>query len=301
MKRYLTLIAAILLLAAILCGCSSEVNDQKTEAAYAVEETMASYGYSSYKDYEISAEIEVPADTAVRDNRKLIKTVSLTVETEDFDNMLSDLEARISTYGGYVESVNVNSRYASSQRYANYMIRIPAEQVDAFVDHVGSNCNVLTRSERQEDVTLQYVDTQSECAALRVEQERLMELLETAENLSDILEIESRLTQIRYRLESVESQLRTYDNQISYATVNLTVNEVEVYTPTEEKGFWEALGDGLVSSTKGVWKLLKSVFYLFVVALPYLLVIGVIVGMVLLLTFYCIRRHKRKQQNKPQM
>ncbi len=301
MKRYLTLIAAILFLATILCGCSSEVNDQKTEAAYAVEETMASYGYSSYNDYEISAEIEVPADTAVRDNRKLIKTVSLTVETEDFDNMLSDLEARISTYGGYVESVNVNSRYASSQRYANYMIRIPAEQVDAFVDHVGSNCNVLTRSERQEDVTLQYVDTQSECAALRVEQERLMELLETAENLSDILEIESRLTQIRYRLESVESQLRTYDNQISYATVNLTVNEVEVYTPTEEKGFWEGLGDGLVSSTKGVWKLLKSVFYLFVVALPYLLVIGVIVGMVLLLTFYCIRRHKRKQQNKQQM
>ena len=79
---------------------------------------------------------------------------------------------------------------------------------------------------------------------LETEQQRLLELLETAESLDDILTIESRLTEVQYELDSKESQLRTYDNQIDYSTVYLDINEVVRYTPQEQKGTWERISTG---------------------------------------------------------
>ena len=93
--------------------------------------------------------------------------------------------------------------------------------------------NITYRQENVEDVTLDYVDVESRKKMLETEQQRLLELLETAESLDDILTIESRLTEVQYELDSKESQLRTYDNQIDYSTVYLDINEVVRYTPQE--------------------------------------------------------------------
>mgnify|MGYP002226154573 CR=1 FL=1 len=84
-------------------------------------------------------------------------------------------------------------------------------------------------------MTLTYVDLQSHRDALQTEQERLLQLLEQAESIEDIITIEQRLSDVRYQLESMESQLRSYDNQVDYSTVYLYIDEVEVYTPVEEE------------------------------------------------------------------
>lgn len=291
MKRYLALLSVIVLLIVLFCGCGANVLEEKS-MDYAFAETSAAYGYASDAYYR-SESPEMTENNTVASNRKLIKTVSISAETENFDETIAHLEAQVDFYGGYVESVDVTSRYSSKIRNASYVIRIPADHLDGFTKEIGNQCNVLSRSEKQEDITLQYVDTASECAALRVEQERLMELLKTAENLTDILEIESRLTEIRYRLESVESQLRTYDDLVDYATVKLSMEEVEIYTPVEEKGFWAKLGDGFVRSIHGVWSLIKGLFYAIVIALPYLIFGGTITVITLIIVFF-FNRKKRK-------
>ena len=141
------------------------------------------------------------------------------------------------------------------------------------------------------------MDTQSRRDALQTEHDRLLELLAEAENLSEVLEIESRLTEVRYQLQSIESQLRTYDNLVDYATVSLTVNEVKVYTDTEEKGFWEELGDGFIDSLKGVWNFLKNAFSFCIIALPYLLLISIVPLTVLIIVLVgCKKRKARKAQ-----
>ena len=84
-------------------------------------------------------------------------------------------------------------------------------------------------------MTLDYVDVESRKKMLETEQQRLLELLETAESLDDILTIESRLTEVQYELDSKESQLRTYDNQIDYSTVYLDIDEVVRYTPQDRR------------------------------------------------------------------
>ena len=67
--------------------------------------------------------------------------------------------------------------------------------------------------------------------ALETEQDRLLELMEQAETTEDLLAIESRLTDVRYQLESAASQLKLYDSLVSYSTVYLTVEEVQKLTP----------------------------------------------------------------------
>ena len=291
MKKLIALTLSLLLLASTFVGCamSSEKMPQDNAAGTPYVESP----YDNEADYGVPAESTQTAAGAVAENRKLIRRVSLSLETEEYDVLLAAISDRIASCGGYMEAMEADTRYSSDRRYATMTVRVPADRLDTFVSAVSEVSNIVQRSESTDDVTLAYVDTESRRDALRVEQERLMALLEKAETLADILEIESRLTDVRYQLESMESQLRTYDNLVDYATVTLYISEVRQLTPTAEKGFWEKIGDGFVDSARSVWSGLKALFSFLIIALPYLLVIAAFAGLVLLIVFLCIRKSRK--------
>lgn len=299
MKKTILALLILATLLGLLSGCASEdalysVTNGDKVAEIEMEKSVA---YNA-ADSELYGEISSETGT-VAENRKLIRTVYLHIETEEYDALIRDIEAQISANGGYLESIDANVRYSSSDRYADMTIRIPAENLDAMVTVLSELSNVVRRSEEQKDITLSYVDTQSQRDALKIEQERLMELLEQAQSLSDILEIESRLTDVRYQLESIESQLRLYDNQVDYATITLYVEEVTTLTDTQEKGFWQKIGDGFLNSVRSVWSGAKSLFSFVIIALPYLFVLALFGGMVLLIVWLCTRKQRRaRKQNQ---
>ena len=112
--------------------------------------------------------------------------------------------------------------------------------------------------------------------------------------MSDLLEIEARLTEVRYELESAASQLRTYDNQIDYATIYLFIEEVQEYTPVAEKTVWQRITDGFVDSVKDLGTSLVDLFVWLVVASPFLLVYGgIATGL-----FFLIRKIAKKHPTK---
>jgi len=168
--------------------------------------------------------------------RKLIKTANLSVETKDFDTFIAVLEGNIAEMGGYLSSSSVNgSSYSSDRvRYAHLTVRIPADAFDAFVSGVGDYGNVTYRSESVDDVTMSYVDTESRIKAYETEYATLLDILEKAESLNDVLVIQNRITEVTYQLESYRSQLRKYDDLISYCTVYIDVNEVVELTEIKE-------------------------------------------------------------------
>lgn len=269
----------VLLLMLSCCACGSE----SRMTMDAVNEEVQS-GSGLYESGSV--------DSAVDKNRKLILTVKLSAETENLDDLLEWLIGRVADLSGYVEEQTVyyGSRRSTGYRSADMVIRIPAEQVDGFLEDVEGKANLISRNLSREDVTLSYVDTESRLNALRVQETRLLELLAGAESMSDLLEIESKLTDVRYEIENVTSRLRTYDNLVDYATVNLSVSEVVEYTRTEEPSVWSRIGSGFVSSVKGVWELLVDLFVFVIVASPYLVVIGGVVVLVIVL------RKKRKHR-----
>ncbi|MDR2888410.1 MAG: DUF4349 domain-containing protein [Lachnospiraceae bacterium] len=233
------------------------------------------------------------------DNRKLIKDANITVETEEFDALLTTVSERVERLGGYLENFNTsqNSFYSDNNedRYASMTIRIPADQYEQLVTEVAEISNVLNRNESVRDVTMEYVDIESRKAALLTEQERLLELIAQAETIDAIIVIETRLSDIRYQLESMESQLRTYDSLVAYSTIYLSVNEVRELTPVQEQTTWERISAGFIGSWKALGNGLNNLLIGFVVVSPFLIFWAVIVGVILLVVRIIIRRQKQKK------
>jgi len=214
-------------------------------------------------------------------DQKLIKTVRMDVETEDLENLLPQISGKISSLGGYVENQELynGSAYSSYRhRSASLTVRIPAENLDGFVEDVKGVSNVVTYNESTENVTLRYVSTESRMKALEVEQERLLELLGKAENMADLLEIEARLTDVRYELENVTSQLRVLSNQVDYATIHLYISQVKVYTEVEEQTVWQRIGSGFKENLRSIGEDMTDFFVWLVTYSPQLILWAVVIA-----------------------
>ena len=125
-----------------------------------------------------------------------------------------------------------------------------------------------------------------------------MELLEQAETIDDIITIESRLSDVRYQIESMESQLRTFDNQVSYSTVYLYIDEVKTYTQTEEQTRLQRMAGGFVNSLKGIGNGFLDFCVSFVIALPYLVVWAVIIVVFILLIRLIVKKSKKSSEKR---
>lgn len=299
-------------IAVVLGGCGGSKNTMTYEAAYdtayQTEADSAAYAGGSYSMPEEPAdekEVESGSDTGTAvtaADRKLIRTVNLSVETKEFDTVLSALENQIRDLGGYIENMNTynGSSYSGyrSARNADMTIRIPGDKLDGFLDTVSGISNVISRSENVEDVTLAYVDIESRKQALTVEQERLLVLLEKAENIEDIITIEERLSDVRYQLESMESRLRTYDNQVDYSTVYLYIDEVKELTPVAEKTAWERMADGFADSLKDLGNGFKEFAIWLVVHIPYLAVWVLVILAIVFFVKAMVKRSEKKKKKK---
>lgn len=332
--RILPAVLAVMLLAG--CGNSGERFEAEEDhgrtnakSMYAESASDGKYGLAANEvqsggwaeDYEYEHELDnngyqtdatetqkSPAADSdqVSSGRKLIKNVNLSVETREFDVMMPALEARVRELGGYVEDLETynGSRYSGNKniRYANLTVRIPQPRLDDFVGSVSEIGNVVRRTDSVNDVTMTYVDTESRRNALKTEYDRLLELMERAETLEEILTLEDRLTTLRYQLESMESQLRTMDNQVDYSTVRLSVSEVEelapaVDEPEEEKSVWERISSGFAESLREVQENVTDAFVEFLSNVPYTLT-WLVPLLIVILVAVGIFRGRRKKKRK---
>lgn len=285
MKRVLALVFCLLLLVGVLSGCANEVGRDEGDYNNAPGAGAELGGSGS----------ESAGSSNVVTDRKLIRKINVSAETEDMDVLLEDVNARIAQLGGYIESRNVENGSAYEDyrdRSATLVIRIPAENLDAFLQQINQASNVISTKETSDDITLQYVDTESRLKVLRTEEERLLEFLSQAQTVSEMLEIEARLTEVQSQIESLVSQLNTYDNLVDYGTVTLEIIEVEVYTEVEEEEptMWEEISQGFMNSLRSVGAIGRGLLVFMLSASPYLVILGII-GLV---TWLIIRRKRRR-------
>ena len=297
MKKRIAVILTLALLLSLISGCG-----QKSEASMDTYEMARAETYAANQDFatgltaasakQTGSAIELPQ------NRKWVITMSLSTETGDMDTALEAISARIQQMQGYVESQNI-SGLSGRQRTASLTIRVPADQVDSFVEEASGLTNLVSSSRNVRDITLTYSDTEGRVKALETEQTRLLELMEQAENMSDLLEIEARLTEVRYQLESYASTLRLYDNQVDYATVSLYITEVEKYTPVEEPSFFERITGGLAESIVNLGETIVECIVWLIVNLPYLIILGLL-GWGVAAIGKRIRRKRKAKKEKEQ-
>lgn len=234
----------------------------------------------------------VENDTAARtaDNAKIIYTTYLSIETKDYDWAYQQLNDTLSSVDGYLESSNEYTDSTDSTRTLSLTLRVPESSYDAFVDAAEQTGSVTSKSESADDVTTQYMDIEARLDNLTAQRTRLQELQASADNLTDLLQIESSLSDVQYQIESYQSQLNWYSQQVSYCTVNITLDEVE--TLTTGTSFAARLADAAKNGWSNFTAGAQAVVVFLMGAWP-AIVIGTVCGVV----FYKVRHPRKKRPN----
>lgn len=319
--RIISISLAILVLAIALTACGANKDYQemvlydsmKAEDAYypdggfavgnsadsAIEE-YTQQGYSE-KTTPITDKVENREGSLVnQESRKLIRDGSAQVQTKEFDKFVTELEKTVKALGGYTESSDIqNNSYSDySNRFADFTVRVPAEKFDEFFEKVGSLATLTNKTSSVRDITADYIDVESRIKALETEQKSLLSILERATKISDIIEVQSRLTDVNAQLDSYKSKLRSFDNLVAYSTIVLNVQEVErVREEITKPTFFQEIKIGLSDSFYSIGQGIKNFAISFISNLPYIIIWAIIGVVVIVIVKKIIKKRKAKKQS----
>ena len=334
MKKIASLLLALAMLFALAgCGAAAKGSPAARPQAGAAYNSYAADSYAAAAEEPMEAPYPAPAEakqetatggfagaihsesgSVVREDApspgdiavdKIIYSANATVETTDFDGSLKKLEELIAQYGGFVESSSISGSnyyhsshgYASS-RSAEYRIRIPSRDFGTLMNSLSTLGNVPYSYTYSENITSQYYDVQARLNACRTQEQSLLDMMAKADKVSDMLEIQAQLSDVRYRIESLQSTLTNWDRQVSYSTISLSLQEVEIYTPEAKASFGEQLLLALSRGLKSLGEFFRGLLLWLLEALPALLILGAITVIAVVLIRRGRRRAKARREKK---
>jgi uncharacterized protein DUF4349 len=288
-------------------GAKHNMAVQENEGAN--QERIEEQGFADSADYGATDDVDIDTSTdanmstgvnaeILNTNDKIIRYVDMNLETKEFDKLIDSINNQIKDLGGYIEKSQMTGRHYDSDnlRYGTIVARVPKESVDGFINNLGDIANIVEKEENVENITLEYVDIESHIAALEIEQERLLALLEKAEKLEDIVTLESRLTTVRYELQRYESQIRTFDNQVDFSTITMYIQEVRLMSQgiEEEKTLGSRIQSGLGETLYNMRRGLENFIVWFLINIPYIIIWAILI----ILLIFIIKRVAGKRAFK---
>lgn len=307
MKRIIKSTICITSFIMLLAGCgSSKGYTTDTAIAYSTEasDMEASYGselfdmvaveteakYTNESPEETTSSSEIQENVQINQEQKLIRTVSIGAETEYFEDAINEIDMVCHQLNGYVG----NSNLYNQTNYRSYSIelRIPRENLDEFLNCLSNmgKMKILHKQVSAEDITLDYYDSLEHKKSLEVERDRILELMEQADSLEYVVELEDKLCDLRYQINSYESSLRRMDNKVNYSTVNVNIDEVRQLTVEKDATVGERISSGLQKNLRNMKNIGTDFFVWFITALPMLVIIAAFVVIMIVI----IRKINRK-------
>lgn len=293
--------AVVLLAAVVLAGCGNEYS----ESGNSISNVEIGDGIKMPEELEytdvgdISEKGDSDTDFSDADTRKIILTYKYEIETKDLDQSVKAIEKAVDEAGGYYEESYIDGN-TENGGYARYVLRIPTSKLDSFIDGIGTLGNIVSQSKNGQDVTSQYYDIESRLTSLKIQQERLLELLKQADSLDDILKLEAELTSVRSSIENLTTNLKKYDSLIDYTTVTITVDQVLDYTdnnPNFVTTIIETFGDSFTFALE----ILKRGIIALIWLLPYIIVISVVVVVIVIFDKKSKKKRAARNNNRPPM
>ena len=187
---------------------------------------------------------------------KLIYTADVYIQTTKYDEEVQKIKALVEKFGGYFESSNTyNGGYYETEVYKNgyFIARIPQEKYRDFLSGIENNSHITNLTENVQDVGEYYFDLESKLKMYRTKEERLQELLKKATSLSDIIELESALTEVQSQINMYKSDINHYDSLIGYSTINISIDQVAHVGSgyDQDNGFFARLSRNFINGLRG--------------------------------------------------
>lgn len=282
---------------------SSPVNSIASYDSISFSGASAQTSYSSKGDFNVesvavdtASEVETNND-ATMSGAKLIRNVYIDMETTDLDKVVEEMKGRTSKYGGYIQNIQVYN-YTNSRDY-NLDIRIPYAQVDTFLDGIEEYGVISSINDSTRDITLTYAGIETRLENLNTQHKRLLELLEGAESLTDIITLEERLSDVETELDTYSLEIKNYDNLINYSTISMRISEYDYVSSHVDKSVIGRIKSGMSDNLHNIKEGFFDIVVWFVVHIPNI-IIAVACIAIIVFVFKKIRKHfpKRKKKNK---
>lgn len=210
---------------------------------------------------------------------KLIKTGNLEFQTSDLSKTYQRIRQAAETYAGFLSNESTSNEYDRIVQHLT--IRVPSRNFDKLVDAVSKGVEHFdVRNIEAVDVTEEFVDAEARLKTKKQVEQRYQDLLKRAGKISEILEIERQIGELRAEIESIEGRLRYLRNRVDYSTLDISFyKKMAEHRVVEENRFGRAFRngwDGLVGFALG----LTSIW-------PFLIIMGVV-------GYFAWRRWRRK-------
>ncbi len=217
-----------------------------------------------------------------------MRDAELSIEVTSYQTARSAIERQLSSVDGYVESADVVHR-DDKVSSATLSLRIPADQLDAFVASCAKLGTVLEESLRARDVTEEYYDAEARVLNARKLESRLLELLQTqTHDVKDLLEVERELGRVRERIETIEGQLRLLDSQVALSKLVVKLTTQDRFSAGKPSTLTGRIRRTLAGSWSGLVSAGQALVLLITALLPWSPIIG---G----LGYFLIRWYRRHQ------
>lgn len=237
--------------------------------------------------------------------QKIVYTASCTQATYQFAEDKSSILAKTHGLGGFVQfntTAGVSYIEGGSGLHAELVLRIPQKsyaEMMGYLSQVGTQKYV---SESAENIGQVYSDENIRLANLQAQHEALLELMDQAQSLEDVLLLQTELNTVSTEIEQSQSALRNMDQQISYATVNVTLEELRATdtlpVSSEDLTLGERMRQSLYRNLARLRDGSLAVLVGLVGAIPLIGLLG-LVAVVVLVIIILVRRRRGRQQPKP--
>ncbi|HET6498548.1 MAG TPA: DUF4349 domain-containing protein [Coriobacteriia bacterium] len=250
----------------------------------------------------------VDASAVPPDERYIIRSVGIRLRVDDVGRALESVREEVAAVEGIVTAVQVSTdedipiyRYEATGALADgaplrgyVTARVPADEVDTFVDAVSGLGVVQRQSEDESDVTQEHIDLSARLDTLRAQEARLRTFFEEAKNVEEMLAVERELTRVRGEIESLTAQVSFLERQSAMATVTVELaGTPPIVRPVgPDWGF----GDALTQGVRGLVNTLNRLIVIVLSGLPVL----VVVSAAALAVRWGLRRRRRRDSSGPQ-
>lgn len=251
----------LLLLPILLAGCSHNAFDQPRSEATPPEVTTVNQ--SSEKNGE--------SPSKKNTGRKIVYKAELNLVVEDFAAAKSAVAKEVASVGGHIEQHSVDRSYGD-QVTGQWILRTPVSEFESVLQSLRDLGVPEFEQINATDKTAQHVDLTARIASQQTLEQRLLTLLgEKADDLKSIIELETKLSEVRRQIETLQATLRVLDDQIAMTTITLQAREEKNYTPPQAPTFAAQISSVFGVSVGAMLEAGKSLVLLLVAVGPWLL------------------------------
>ncbi len=233
--------------------------------------------------------------------RKIIRNANLTLEANNTEDAGRKIAKIAEQKGGFVVTSDTQARSdqsgAANGSTVNLVVRVPAAQFDAAVEEIRQNASrVVQEKVSGQDVTEEFIDLEAHLKTKKALEAQFLEIMKTARTVSDALEVQTQLAEVRGEIEKLEGRHKFLESQTSLSTISITLNPPAVFAASSN-GFFYRLGRAF---SNGIDAALKVVLFL-ITAILALLPVMIVVGVPIWLIFRYLRRKIQRAQMAQQL